>query len=174
RRGLLGACELAVRGLLRPLRQRQRREPLAQLVDLGLLGIALAQLLLDRLQLLAEEELALALLELGLHLRLDLRPELEDLELAIEDLGDLAEPLLGVGELEDQLLLLGLEAERRGHEVAEAARVVDVRGRDLELLGQVRREADDAAEQGLRVPQERLDLAALLLFVRHGWETRDQ
>ena len=101
-------------------------------------------------------------------MRLDLRPELEDLELAIEDLGDLAEPLLGVGELEDQLLLLGLEAERRGHEVAEAARVVDVRGRDLELLGQVRREADDAAEQGLRVPQERLDLAALLLFVRHG------
>ena len=121
-------------------RQLELVEPLAQLVRVGLLGIALAELLLDRLQLLAEEELALALLELRLHLRLDLRAELEDLELAVEDLRDLAQPLLGVGELEDQLLLLGLQPEGGGDEVAEAAGVVDVRGRDLELLGQVRRE----------------------------------
>ena len=41
---------------------------LAQLGDLRLLLVALAELLLDRLQLLAQEVLALALLELGLDL----------------------------------------------------------------------------------------------------------
>src|SRR5207302_1837573 len=74
--------ELALGGLARVLGQLDLLEPAAQLVDLRLLGVALAELLLDRLQLLAEEELALALLHLRLDLRLDLRPELVDLELA--------------------------------------------------------------------------------------------
>ena len=174
RREPLEPRELAVGRLAHVLGQLERVEPLAQLVRVGLLGIALAQLLLDRLHLLAEEELALALLELRLHLRLDLRAELEDLELAVEDLRDLAQPLLGVGELEDPLLLLGLEPEGGGDEVAEAARVVDVRGRDLELLGQVRREADDPPEETLRVPQQRLELAALLRLVGHGEKRADE
>jgi hypothetical protein len=46
------------------------------------------ELLLDRLELLAQEELALSLLHLLLHLRLDLRAELEDLELAVQDRRD--------------------------------------------------------------------------------------
>jgi hypothetical protein len=51
----------------------------AQLLDfLGLL-VPLAELLLNRLQLLAEEVLALVLADLGLDLRLDLRAELEAL-----------------------------------------------------------------------------------------------
>ena len=105
-------------------------------------GVALAELLLDRLQLLAQEVLALALLHLGLHLRLDLRAELEHLELAVEDRRDLAQPLLDVDRLEQLLPLLGLDrAQRRGDEVGERARVVDVRGGELELLGQVRRRA---------------------------------
>src|SRR5439155_10503874 len=49
----------------------------AQLGDLGLLLVTLTELVLDRLQLLAQEVLPLALLHLGLDLRLDLRPELE-------------------------------------------------------------------------------------------------
>src|SRR5205807_9570239 len=115
-------------------------------------------LFLDRLQLLAEIELALSFLELGLHLRLDLRPELEDLELSVEDERDRAEPVLDVLHLEQLLLLLGLEAKRRRDEVAERARVVDVRGGDLQLLGQVRDEADDPREERLDVPRQRLDL----------------
>ena len=133
----------------------------AQLVQLGLLRVALAELVLDRLQLLAEVELALALLELGLHLRLDLRPELEHLELAVQDQRDLAQPRLDVRLLEQRLLLLGLQAEGRGDQVAERARVVDVRGGELELLGQVGDEPDDAREEGLDVARERLHLARL-------------
>ena len=144
------------------LRQRQRVEPLAQLVDLGLLGVALAELALDRLQLLAQEVLALALLHLRLHLRLDLRAELEHLQLAAQDRGDLAQALLDVDRLEDLLALLGRDrAHRRRDEVRERARVVDVRRRELQLLGQVRGEADDARELALDVARERLDLGAL-------------
>ena len=58
---------------------------LAQLVDLGLLRVVLAQLALDGLELLAEDVLALGLVHLGLDLALDLPLELEDLDLAGEE-----------------------------------------------------------------------------------------
>ena len=72
----------------------------AQLGYLRRLGIALAELVLDCLELLAEEELALPLLHLFLDLRLDLRPELEDLELAVQDGRDVSQPRFDVGELQ--------------------------------------------------------------------------
>ena len=84
-REALEASQFAVDGLARLLRQVGRLDPLAQLADLRLLGVALAELLLDRLHLLAQEELALALLHLRLDLRLDLGAELEDLQLAVQD-----------------------------------------------------------------------------------------
>ena len=168
--------ELAVGRLAHLLRQlAERLELLAQLRDLGLLGVALAELLLDRLQLLAQEVLALAAIHLRLHLRLDLRPELEHLELAREDRRDGAQPLLDVDLFEDLLPFLRLDrAERRGDEVAERARVVDVRGGELQLLGQVRREPDDAREQALHVARERFELRRLLEHVRQLAELAEQ
>ncbi len=159
--------QLAIGRPARLLGQDERVEPLPQLVHLGLLRVGLPELLLDRLQLLAEEELALALPELRLHLRLDLRAELEDLQLAVEDARDLAHPLAHVGELEDRLLLLRLQPQRRGDEVAERPGVVDVRGGDPQLLGQVGDEPGDPREQSLRVAGQRLQLPALLDHVRH-------
>ena len=131
---------------------------LEQLVDLGLLVVGLAELLLDRLQLLAEEELALALVDLARDLRLDLRAELRHLDLAAQDQRDPAQPLLDVGSLEQLLALLGLQAQRRGDQVGERGRVVDVRGGELQLLGQVRSHPDDLRELLLHGPGERLDL----------------
>ena len=55
----------------------------AQLVDLGLGLVGLAQLLLDGLHLLPQEVLALGLLHLRLDLILDLRAQLEHLQLAV-------------------------------------------------------------------------------------------
>ena len=72
------------------------------------------------------------------------------------------------------LLLLGLQAQRRGDQVAERARVVDVRRGELELLGQVGDEADHAREQALDVARERLDLARLRAHVGHGLEAADE
>ena len=75
------------------LRHAGRLDLLAQLVDLGLLRVVLAQLALDGLQLLAEDVLALGLVHLGLDLGLDLALELEDLDLAGEEAGDELEAL---------------------------------------------------------------------------------
>ena len=115
--------------------------------SLGLRGrlVELAELLVDRLELLAQDVLALALVELGLDLVLDLRADRDDLELAREDLDEPAQALGDVGLLEQALLLLGLQPQRARDEVAERARVVDVRDRVLQLLGQVRDGLDDRA-----------------------------
>ena len=86
RRQLLQPVELALRGLHRVLRQSGGLDLLAQLVRLRGLLVHLAELLLDRLELLAQEVLALALLHLGLDLRLDPRADRDQLELAREQL----------------------------------------------------------------------------------------
>ena len=57
---------------------------LAQILDVARGFVALAELLLDGLQLLAQIELALALRELALHLRLDAAAQLQQLALARE------------------------------------------------------------------------------------------
>ncbi len=132
-----------------------------QLRELCLVGVAFAELLLDRLELLAEEVLALRRLHLGLHLRLDLRAELEGLELAAQDGRQAAEARLDVRLLEQLLLLGDREAHRRADEVRELARRVDVRDGQLELGGQVGSQVDDPREETLDVLRERLDLGGL-------------
>ncbi len=67
-------------------------DPTSELRELGLISVCLAELLLDRLQLLSQHVLALRLLHLGLNLRLDLRAQLEGLELAVQDHGERPEP----------------------------------------------------------------------------------
>src|SRR5581483_5867631 len=108
-----------------------------------------------------QEELALSLFELRLDLRLDLAAELDHLELAVEDDRHLAKPLADVDELEQLLFLLRLQADRRRDEAAQRAWIVDVRGRDLELLGKVRDDPDDPAELVLHVAGQRLELLRL-------------
>ncbi len=75
------------------LRQVRRLELLAQFLHLGRLLVSLAQLLLDRLHLLAQKVLALNLLYFGPSLFLDLGSQLKDLQL--------------LGEKRDQPLELG-------------------------------------------------------------------
>ena len=84
-----------------------RLDLLAQLVDLGLLRVVLAELALDRLELLAQDVLALGLVHLGLDLGLDPALQLEDLDLVREEVGDELEALDDVDRLEQLLALLG-------------------------------------------------------------------
>ena len=106
---------------------------LAQLVDLGLLRVVLAQLALDGLQLLAQDVLALGLVHLGLDFGLDAALELEDLDLVGEERRDELEPLGDVDRLEQLLALLGGHVRAVGDHVGEQARLGDVAGRDGRL-----------------------------------------
>ena len=58
--------------------------------------------------------------------------------------------------------------------MGQCARVLDVRGRDLQLLGEVRDEPDDSREQALDVPRQRLELARLRDDVRHLLDLGDE
>ena len=151
RRQRLQALELAVDLAADVLGQRDGVELLAQLVGLGGRLVELAELAADGVELLAQHELALALVDLRLDLVLDLRADRDDLELAREDLDQAPQAPRDVDLLEQPLLLLGLQAQRAGDEVAERAGVVDVGDRELQLLGQVRVALDDRGERLLDV-----------------------
>ena len=110
-----------------------RFDLLAELVDLGLLRVVLAELALDRLELLAEDVLPLGLVHLGLDLALDLPLELQDLDLAGEERRDELEPLDDVDRLEELLALLGRHVRAVGDHVGEQAGLADVAGRDRGL-----------------------------------------
>ncbi len=133
-----------------------------QLVDLGLGLVRLAQLVLDGLELLAQEVLALALVHLRLDLVLDLGAQLQDLQLAVHEGGEAAKPLGYLHLLQQLLLVLGLEAHGGGDEVAEGRGVVDVGRRHLELVGQVGHQLDDLGVYGDEVALQRLEFRARL------------
>ena len=173
-RQLLEARQLAVGLLAHVLGQRDRSQLLAQLVDLGLGRVALAQLGLDRLELLAQHVLALRVVELGLHLGLDPRPDRRHLELAREHLGEAVQPLADVELLQQRLLLLRLDPQRAGYQVRQRRRVVQVGDGHLELLGEVRDVLDDAQERLLHVAHQRGQLGALVEHVRRLDDARDE
>ena len=161
----LEPLELLLDLLPRLLRDRLLLDLL--LVVLDLLGelLALAELRLDRLELLAEEVLALALVHLALRGGGDLLLHRQHVDLAREELVDLAEPLDRVEGLEDRLRLLELEVEVRRGEVGEARRVVEVRGDDHHLGRDVLAEADRLVEVLLDRADERLDLERTLAWI---------
>ena len=166
--------ELAVGDLADLLGQLDLGELLAQLLDLGLRRVALAELLLDRLELLAQEVLALGLVELRLDLRLDPRAHRGDLELIGEDLRQPPQALGDVALLEQRLLVLRLDPQRAGDQVRERRRVVEVGDRELELLGQVRDLLDDGREGLLDVAHQRRQLRALVDDVGRLGDARDE
>ena len=109
---------------------------LAQLGEL--VAFAFAELLLDRLELLAQVVLPLRVGHLLLRLRLDLALQLEQRDLARQRGGDRLELLEQVVLLEQRLLVRRLHVEQRGQHVGQAQRVVDVHDDAAQLLGEAR------------------------------------
>ena len=168
-RHLRQAIELARRFLQHGLGHAGRLDLLAQLVDFLGLVVVLAELLLDRLQLLAEEVLALVLADLRLHLRLDLRPELEHLELLDQDPVEQVHAGADVERVEHLLLHRGGQRRQaRDDEVGQLARLGDVERQRLQVVRQQRRQRDDLLEAGLDVPLQRVDLESILGAVQLG------
>ena len=165
RRHLRQAIELAQRFLLHGLRQAGGFELGAQLFDLARLIVAFAELLLDRLELLAQEVIALVLADFRLHLALDLRSELEHFELLDQQAVEQIEAGADVERLQHFLLGLGADgAEARGDEVGETARIGDVRGERLQVVGHQRRQRHDLLEVRLDVALQRVDLEAVFVL----------
>ncbi len=172
-RELLQPRELAVGLLAHVVGQLEHLELGAQVVHLGLGRVLLPQLLLDRLELLAQDIVALRALHLRHDLRLDLRADGDDVQLAREHLGEPPQPLGDVDLLQQRLLLLDLDPQRAGDQVRERGRVLEVGHRHLQLLGEVGDLLDDVRERLLDVAHQRgqlrplLDLVGQLADLRH-------
>ena len=124
--------------------------------------VALAQLALDGLELLAQEELALRAVHLPLGLRRDLLLHGQDFQLLGHQLVHAAEPLHGVDGLQDLLRPFHLEVEVAGREVGQAARLLHVGGDDDDLGRDGLAEVGGLLERGLDVAHQGLELQALL------------
>ncbi len=142
--------------------------------EIALGAVRLAELLLDRLQLLAQVILALRLVHLSLHLGVDLVGELQDLELAVQELEHVLETLRDLDQVEDLHLLFDGDVHVGGDQVGEVAGIVDA---FHELRGARRdlgHEADDLARRLLHVHHQRLDLERIGVDVLHLHHTGAQ
>ena len=153
--------ELAIGGLLHVGRHRRGVDLRAQLVGFGLLRIDLAELFLNRAQLLAQVELALILLHLALDVALNLVTELDDFELLGQQQRELAHALGGVALFEQRLTIGGVEAHRRGDEVGQHHRIGDVRDLHLHLARRLRQIRQQLLEEAGEVALHRDELFVL-------------
>ena len=94
------------------------------LLDVGAL-FALAELLLDGLDLLVQVEVALVLLHLALDAAADFLVHIENVHLALELAEQFLQPRLHIVQLEHGLLVLELERQMRGDGVHQSPHVVD-------------------------------------------------
>ena len=132
-RHALQARQLAP-GLLFHLRRHLRPGDRARdLLELGRLRLDVAQLALDRLQLLAQQEFPLALVHRLLGLAVDLVRQAEHGQPVGEEVRHPGDTLLHVEGLQQPLLLLRLDVEEVGHEVGECPR----RGDGLDGAGEL-------------------------------------
>ena len=169
--------ELAQRLLLHQLGHASGLDLLQELLRLLGLIVALAELLLNRLHLLAEEVLALVLPDFGLHLRLNFRSELQYFQLLDEDAIQIVHPRADVERFEHFLLDGGRNRrQRRGNEVGEPSRLGDVHRERLQIVREERRQRHDLLEVRLDVPRQRVDfepVGVLEILVR-GADPRTQ
>ncbi len=136
----------------------------ADLVLLDLLGslVAVAQLLLDGLHLLAQVVFALALVDFPLGLVDDPLLDFDQVELVVQEFADGRQTGFLVDRLEDPLGGLGLERQVGGDQVGQAAGLVEVLGDQQHVGGDALPEGGQLLELLLDRPDEGLHLQARL------------
>src|SRR5688572_5288236 len=147
-------------------------DALAQLLEL--VAFAFAQLLLDRLHLLAQVVLTLRVGHLLLRLRFDLAFELEQRDFALQSGGDRLQLLEHVVLFEKRLLVDRLHVDQRREHVGEPDGIFDVHDDVAQFLGHARRDRQRLLDQLLDPPDVRLDLNRLLAGVGHRRDLRAQ
>ena len=141
-RHLLEALELLARRLLDVGRHLRRLDLLVERVEVA--GVfALAELVLDRLQLLAQDRLALVLRELLAHLQVDLLLDLDQLDLALQQHEQPPQPLRHVALHQQRGALLGRQVDRRGDDVAQPAGILVLVEHLRRLVRDVGRDGDE-------------------------------
>src|SRR5262245_44085645 len=130
------AVQFAQRFLPHGFRHACRIDLFLQLLDVLGLIVAFAELLLNRLELLAQEVLTLVAANFGLYLRLNLRSELEHFQLLDQNSIQRIHALPDVELLENLLLYACRDrCQARRNEVRQATRFGDVGRQGLQVIG---------------------------------------
>ncbi|OQA28699.1 MAG: hypothetical protein BWY59_00701 [Verrucomicrobia bacterium ADurb.Bin345] len=159
---------LLVGGLLHLFGHPRRADLALDFQDVALLLVLLAQLLADRLHLFAQEEFALALGKRFADLVLDLRPQPQHLQLAVQQRGQAAEPRTGPVILQQQLPVFKRHVQVRGNQVRELAGILDVEHGDLQLFRQRGGKRDDLLEPFGGIARQRRQLdGSFFLVLQH-------
>ena len=128
-------------------------------------SVVFPQLLADRLELLAQEKLALLLVNILLDILLDLLAHLQGLELLVKLEGHLLEQFLGVHDLQQGLLRLQGQVELGPGEIGHVVRIVQGHDGHHQFLGELG-DLGHLLELGAQVEDQGLGL--LILFMDHG------
>ena len=141
-----------------------------RLVELGHFGglalLAFAELALDRRHLLAQQHLALALVERGLGLPADLLRQPQNLDAVREQPRDLVHARGDVDRLEDLLLLVRLDVHVGDREIGERRRRLDRLDRGEQIRRRLRQQLDRLERLRLQIDEARLDLGGCALPAR--------
>ena len=126
--------------------------------------IVLTELALNRLELLAQEVLALRLIHLRAHIRLDLPLDFKDLNLAGKECGDVLESIDHINNLKQLLSLLGCHIWRVRRHVSQEAWVTNVLRSNCRFRRNRRARGDIRLHLRLDALHERFNLYAFGLF----------
>ena len=152
------------------LRQVRRGQPGAKVQRFGLL--AFAELVLNRLELLAQVVLPLRVGHLLLRRGFDLAFELEQRHFAVEGLGHALELGDHVVGFEDLLLVLGFDVDQARQHVGQPQRIVEAHHQPAQLLGEPARQRQRAVDQFLDAPDVGVDLDRRLGLFRQQPDRR--
>ena len=142
------------------LRHRRLGDRLAQRIDLdAVAAVALAELLLDRLHLFAQQVFALALVDARLGALVHLARQPQHFQAAEQAGEDDVEPLRQVNGFENELAVRQLEFADAGDEVGECARLGDALHRADQLLRNLRQVLQEFECAFADADHSRLDLA---------------
>ena len=109
----------------------------------------------------------MVLLHLALDAATDFLVDVEDVDLALDLLEQVFQPLLHAGQIQHELLVLQLERQVRGDGVGQAARLVDAGDRGQDLGRNLLVQLDVLVELLHHGAAQRLDLGVVLVGVRH-------
>ena len=140
---------------------------------LGLAFLAFAELLLNRRHLLAQQHLALTLVERRLGLLADLGGETKHFDALRHQLGDLLHACGDVDGLEDLLLLLRLDVHVGDGEIGERAGALDRLDRAGELGRRLRQQFERLEREVAQGEEARLDLGGAGRRFRNAQHARD-
>ena len=163
-----------LRLVLHLLGHARLQDRLAELGDLGLALLAFPKLAADGRQLLAQQHLAVALVERRLGLPADLVRQAQHLDALGEQVGHLVHAGGYVDGLQDLLLLLHLEIHVGGGEVGELRRRGDGLDAGEQIGRHLRQQFQGLHRLALQVEEAGLDLGAVRLGLRNAHDARHQ